>query len=253
MTRKGLADLVRENLKTTSLTDAVLLMYANLELVELARKINKENEDYFGTPAVADLIAGQREYTLPADILENFSGLEIKFKNETGYDYVWINNELDVEREQRPTDEAYIASHFGYNQNNTAIDIYRNSLWIYSGTLTDTVEDGLKLWYFSEPDALPDATNDVIDLSTDPSASGHGLPRTFHELLATGIQIRWKNAQQKPIALSEFEGMYDKKLNEALSRISKRNKGSTFQAKVPLIEAGRPMQSVSNSHNGWNM
>jgi hypothetical protein len=252
MTRLGIANLVRKRTKTdtTTFPDADMLVYANLYLYEIAKLINDANEDYFGSISTTDLVADQREYTLPSDILLNsLKAVECKFSSSGD----WIRlNELDINSVKRPTSETDIVAYYANETDRAFYDLYRNSLFIYSGTIT-SVTGGIKLYSFTEPDALPDMTNNSVDLSADPSSTGHGFPKAFHELLARRISIEFKSNAQQPIPLTSSEQNFFGDLGLALNSIKGRNKDRAVTARVPLINDSH--QTTVNSaqiHDGYN-
>lgn len=201
MTYKQFADYVRLKTRTnsTTLTDANLMLIANIFIDEFAKDIVKVNEDYFGSPETTDLVANQREYPLPADKLNQIKYVEAKLDGTN-----WITlDELDLLQYRGTTDEAAIVSAFANTKGLAKYDLFRESLWLYSGTIT-SVSGGLKLWTFSWPAKITDLTS-TTDMSVDPSTTSHGFPRAFHKLLADRVIIEWKELGDKPIPLTERE------------------------------------------------
>ena len=251
MKRLELANLVRLRTKTntTTFTDADMLFLANMFLYEFAKVINDANEDLFGSISTTDLIADQREYTLPTDILNKIKAVEAKFSSSGD----WLRlAEFDINSDKRPTSETDIVANFANEKDRCFYDIYRNSLFIFSGTITN-VTGGLKLYSFSEPDPFADMTNNTVDISADPAPTGHGLPKSFHELLARRISIEYKSNAQQPIPLSMVEQKFDYDFQIALNAIKGRNLDRAVIAKVPLVhDNGSPTIRGNTSDNGYN-
>lgn len=234
MKRLELANLVRARTKTDTNTfpDATLLLYANTWMYEIAKRINEVNEDYFGMTATRNIVAGQREYNLPSDVLNAIKSVEIKFSA----DGRWMPlAEFDILNFKRPTSELDITQNFKNEEGYACYDIYGNSLFIYSGALGDNVEGGLKLHYFIEPKPLPDVTDNTSDMSADPDSTNFGFPKAFHELLARRICIEYKENAQQPIPLNNLEQKYDLDLEVALNNVKGRNMSRAVIAKVPMI------------------
>jgi hypothetical protein len=186
MTGKKFARYIRGQTKTNSNTfsDTELLEYANIVKDEIAQEIVQINEDIFGMIAYRNIIANQREYSIPEFVLNNLKYLEIDLKGDsntqldpslvTAIDHIHAD-EFDLTQYERSTEEAEIRNMFQFRK--PAYDIYRNALWIYSGEPIINVLNGLKLHYIRFPDDLDIATlaDDLVDLSNDlvhPISSG---------------------------------------------------------------------------------
>ena len=183
----------------------------------LAQRIIQVDEDYFGTPQTATLKANEREYPLPTDLLNKIKYVEAKLDGSN-----WITlSEFDILTYKRTTDEATIVSLFSNEQNRAFYDIFRGSIWIYSGTIIE-VEQGLKLWSFSWPAWITDLSSEV-GLEIDPSTTSHGFPRAFHKILCDLVVIDVKNQGDQPITLTEQEKNIEYNITLALNSISNQN------------------------------
>lgn len=230
MTQKDLADYVRFKTKTDSTTfsDANMLMIANIEKDEIAKRIIKVNEDYFGTPALASLVANQREYAFPLDILSQIKYVEAKLDGTN-----WLHlSELDIVSYGRTTDESTITSYFQNLEGEAFYDIFRGSLWIYSGTIT-SVSNGLKLWYMSWPADFTDLSEDTRDISQAPTTTSHGFPKQFHKLLAKKTIIEWKESQDTPVQLTQSEMNWEQEMQETLDSIKNQNLDRVVTGALP--------------------
>lgn len=214
MTGTQLAALIRRKTKTNSTTysDANLLVDVNLMKDEIAIRIQKVRQKMWNIPTLDDLVADQREYPVPEDILNNIDNLELKF-SATG-DYV--KAEFISRRHYGDTlQESKIINSFDNLE--PRYFIRRQAIYILSGAII-AVTDGLRLVYNSFPADLSSLTG-TSDLSLDPSTTTHGFPREFHELWARRVSIEYKS-REPGMKLSERELNYDIDLDKALDDFS---------------------------------
>jgi len=213
------AKLVRLYTKTnsTTFTDADILVYANIFKDEISGQIGKDvGEDYFGLRFERDLIAGQREYDLPAELMSRIKYVQAKLDG-TNWEKL---NEIDLTTYGRAIDEATIQLEYGDKA--PEFDIWDNGIYILSGDAIIDVTKGLKLWAIIFPADFTDLTS-VEDMSTNPSDTSHGFPRQFHELLARRISIAFKSSKDRPIPLSEKEKMYEVDLDREIQKMKGTN------------------------------
>lgn len=242
MTGTEFAQLVREYTRTnsTTLSNATIVLLANVLLDDFAKEIIKADEDYFGVPSTRDLVASSdsdptaREYTLPEDYLK-IKKVEARLDGTN-----WLQlKEFDITQYERTTNESEILTQFANEAGRAFYDIFRKSLWIYSGTITAN-SDGLKLWYIAYPAHIAEADlSGSQDLSLDPTSTTAGLPRQFHELWARKISIKWKSNREKPIPLTESELNFDKDFKLALSAIRNPNLDRSQEAQVPYNDGSQ--------------
>lgn len=202
------------------------LILLNIYKDDIAKEIAKRNEDYFGMVMASDLAVDQREYPFPDEILNNLKGVEAKLDGST---WSWLQ-EFDINSLKQPLDETNIRNYF--TGKSPMFDIFRMSLWIYSGDAIIAVTGGLKLWVIIYPANFTDLAL-TTDMSVAPSTTSHGFPRQFHELLGRRVSIHYKTSQDRPITLSEKELMYETDLEKALSAISGMNLDRTVVGSVP--------------------
>lgn len=222
--------LTRTN--TATLPDATIVLLANPIKDDFAGKIIKANEDFFGLPQTRNLIASatSREYSMPKGTI-NIKRVEAMFDSVT-----WVKlSEKDLtEMHKGIGSESQITSQFTNDEGNCFFDYYRNSLWLYSGTIT-AVTAGLKLWSIEWPANIAESNlaNSVDDLSDDPSSTTSQIPRQFHKLWATRVSIEYKASREKPIPLSEREQMFDQDFEKAMEAVKSLNQDRVFIAKIP--------------------
>ena len=212
MTPKELATYVRYKTRTnsTTLPDAEILSYLGIRLDAVVEKSLDADEDELVLPTNATLVALQRQYSLPTDILSRLKYVEAKLD---GTNWIYLD-EMELSQYKRATDETTITTYFQNLEGEAHYLRYWNSIFILSGTIID-VTDGMKLWLKTYPTTPTDLTSDT-DMSIDPSATSHGIPRPLHKLLAKGVVIEWKESKDKPIPLTQSEILWDKQVQDAI-------------------------------------
>lgn len=220
MTPTALAAYVRLKTRTnsTTLTDADLIILANVVKDKLVSRALDADEDIFLVPTYLNLVANQREYPLHSDLLSRIKRVEAKLD---GTSFIKLY-EFDLPQHQYPiSTEADITAHFGNTEKAAFFDIMRNSIWIYSGTIT-SVTAGLKIWLNT---IVADITSmvAVTDMSIDPTTTTHGVPRPLHKVLADGMIIEWKESREKPIPLTQREMNHEFEIDKAVASLKKAN------------------------------
>lgn len=213
MTPVEFAYHVRDQTRTDSVTftDALIMRYMKIRQTELAQDILKVDEDILLIPQVTDLVADQRDYPQPQDLLSRIKRVEAMLD---GTNYIPLT-EIDITQIgvaiSSETDITDVFNNLQYskavNSAGARYDLIRKSLYIYSGTIT-AVTSGLKVWVNTWPTQISDLTA-TDDMSQDPSTTTHGIPRSLHEIWARGVIIFFKDSRDKPIPLTERELKYD--------------------------------------------
>lgn len=236
MTGQNFASYIRELTYTNSstLTDATIVLIANVIKDDFATEIIKANEDLFGMPATRDLVASsssdvtRREYTLPEDLLQ-IKEVEAKLD---GTNVIRLR-EVDYNTYKKTRDESAITTYFANEEGKAFYEIFRRSLWILSGAITATT-DGLSLLYIMYPaDISISDLSSSADLSLDPTTVSVGLPRQFHELWARKVSILWKSNREKPIPLNERELKFDQDFESKMRSISNPNLDRSTEGVLP--------------------
>lgn len=215
---------VRNKTRTNSatFTDADLVVYANLAKDEIAKRVTELNDHYFGMVMTSNIVADQRRYTFESDILNNIYYVEANIKiNSSTNDWKKLQF-YDMHSLNIPTDEddlkLYMADYeHGYF-------VFGSELWLLTDCAILAATDGLKLWTYVYPQDIE--TADLVkttDMSIPDSTIEHALPRQFHELLARKVIIMYKEAQDKPIPLTEREQAFEFDLEKTISNMSGRN------------------------------
>jgi len=225
---------------TSTLPDADIVSLMKIRQDELAKAILKADEDILLIPQYTDLVANQREYPLPQDMLSSIKRVEVLF---SGTQYVPLT-EIDVNDIKFSIEtEDEITAHFNCgsvdfnNPNGARFDLSRKSLTIYTGTIDD-VTNGIKILVNTWPEAVVDLTA-TNDMSQDPSTTTHGIPRELHELWARGVIIDWKSSRAKPIPLTEKELKYEVDKETAIKSLKPQNLDrDTYQEIPPASDRG---------------
>lgn len=235
MTGTEFAGYIRNSTRTNSVTfpDADIVLLANVIKDDIAKEIVKNDEDYFGIPAIRNLVASGtditlREYSLPEDCL-GMIRVQAMFN---AVDWVKLE-ELNLAQYKKPVSEIDITNKFSNDPKNCFYDILRQSVWLYSGTIID-VTDGLELFYNAYPANIivSDLSSD-IDLSIPPTSTTFSLPRQMHELWARRVGINWKANREKPVPLTAFEQMFDRDMTRALQSLTNSNQDREILGSIP--------------------
>ena len=236
MTPAEFATYVRYKTRTNSTTfpDAEILSYMAIRQDEIAQDILKVDEDILLIPQYTSLVANQRIYPEPQDILSRMKRIEVKLDGTN-----WIVlTEIDITQINVPiaTEDDITSSFNNYqlsksNPSGAQFDILRKSVHIYSGTIID-VTDGLRLWCNTWPTAIGDLSS-TADMSQDPSTTTHGIPRPSHEPWARGVIIDWKGSREKPIPLTEAELKYDFDKQKVIETLRHGNLDREVIAHIP--------------------
>lgn len=208
---KNLIRIQKTRTTTETFEDSDILLFGNTAIEEIAGRIQQLRPDIWNIPAYFSLIAGNREYGLPEDMLNKIRRVEIKLDPTGKYD---LANGL----KQQPRDlvlenEDDITSLYSGDPH---YFIRRKALYLLSESIVD-VPNGVLLTYNSFPAKLT-SLDGTDDMSIDPSTTEHGFPREFHELAARRVSIMYKNREEVP--LNDEEQRYDVDLEKALENFS---------------------------------
>jgi hypothetical protein len=230
MTPVEFATHVRFMTRTNSTTfpDADIIALMKIRQDELAKEILDVDEDILLIPQYTSLVADQREYSLPNDMLASIKRVEAKLD---GTNYIKLD-ELDiVSLKSSILTESVITDNFTNEEGSAKFDLSRKALIIYSGTIT-SVTDGLRVWCNTWPGAITNLA-DTTDMSNDPSTTTHGIPREMHEIWARGVIIDYKGSREKPIPLTEKELTYKLDKIAAINSLKPENRDREVLGSVP--------------------
>jgi hypothetical protein len=229
------ATLIRYYTKTnsTTFTDSDILILANIFKDDISGLISKEvGEDYFGLRFERDLIAGQREYDFPSELMGRMKYLQAKLDGTN-----WTKlNETDLSSYGKAMDEDTIQ--LTYSERDPEFDIWDQGIYLLTGDAIIDVDNGLKLWAIIFPSDFPNLTS-TEDMSTNPDDYTHGFPRQFHELLARRVSIAYKSSKDRPIPLSEKEKLYEVDLINTIQAMKDTNLDRSTKPTVPFNDGSQ--------------
>ena len=228
MTGTQLAALIRLKTSTNSTTfsNADMLVYVNLMKDDIASQIVERNNGMFLVPSTFNLVADQREYAFPDDMLNRLHKLEIKFAaSDSRFPSTYIKDYNGSET------ESEIVKYFTNSIGEFAHTIRRRAVLVLSGTII-AVTGGGRFWYHVFPADLANMTGST-DLGVDPSTTTFGIPRQFHELLARRVSIEYKSNRPKPLPLNALELNYNNDLKLALDAIAHIDNSGEIVGNLP--------------------
>lgn len=217
---------------TTTLPDADLVLYANIEKDDLAEYIeNEAGEDFFMVPWQRDLVAGQREYTLPNQIMLNLKRFNAKLDGENWNDPL---EELDVNQvRQSLVSEADVQAAFAGRK--PVFDLLDRGFVIYSQDAIIDVTNGIRIDAKIYP---ADITTGTLALSTDlsipTSAITTAMPRATHKVWALRTSIAYKESRPKKIPLSEEEKNIEFYIQRMMNNLRGRNLDRSYVPVAPV-------------------
>ena len=232
---------------TTSFPDADLTLYSNIAKDFLAEEIVQLVEDYFELTLTTDIVADQREYSFPVDMLKNMKMVELKldgtnWKRCKEFDLnsyrqdqssvVKPYNMLDTTQSfaGATTDEATIQDTF--TDESPQFDIDGEAIFIYTKTAPTAVTGGIKLRATIYPKDYADASWVLTDdMSTRLSTTTTAMPRASHEVLARKTIILFKEANQIP--LDPFDLNFESELKRMENKLKSPNLDRTITPRVP--------------------
>lgn len=241
MTSFQFAQFVRAKTHTNTITftDNQMLAFMAIRNDYLASRVLEADEDYFGAPETTDLVNGRREYPLPADMLNRVKAVEFSPDGGT----TWIRMlPFDLSVYNRTTDENAIQNNFSNVQDSAFYDIYRGSLWLYTGVLSDFTPGNncLKIWTYEWPTPPSSLTDNTNDMSIPINPTEAKLPRNLHYSWALLTIIDYKESFDKPISLSQQELSVQTEINRALAQI------------VPIATEDSPVGALPDKNHQWD-
>lgn len=238
MTGTTFAAYVRYLTKTTSatLTDANLIMLANVEQAALAEEIAAEvDEGYFIMEDVRNLEADTRKYTYPADFLKSLKYVAAKLDG-SNWSYL---REIDfgyIEGRNIPLlEEAEIRNEFS-NQDPKYL-FFGTEIMILNGAAITAVTGGLKVAGEVYPENL--TTGDLSGsslLSVPSTTTAVRLPLAAYKVLAKMVSIAYKTSKDKPLPLTEDEKLLPVDKATLWKKLRGRNAVRVIQGSVPYMD-----------------
>lgn len=202
------------------LEDNTIVLLMNMAKETIVSRINYIQEDYFVFPQTTNLIAGQREYAFPEDIMNHVKKVEIDINNSGKYKPI---DEIDVSQ-VGGTDEDSIKKNF---VGKICYDINRKALTIFSGDDIIDVSAGLKIYAPAYPsDYIVSDLTSELDMSSHPSTTSSGIPRPFHQIMLD-MCIDLYKYKSETVPQARVVDM-ERSIKEALKNLRKFNSERTI-------------------------
>lgn len=268
MTAIQLATKLRSYTKQSSisLNDATALVLLNDVMHDIAElMISRDIKgNYFMVPVTDNLIASQREYAFPDDMLDHMFSLEVAFSNKVDnfsqLPYVkcfpddfrrfgLARTEGNIQANYTNGGGALLVDAFGTMNGKVAgpnYEIQRRSIYLLSGdistaTLLDSsgnpgaasITNGIRLRYRAYPSDLTGLTDSTTDLSIDPTTTTFGFPKQFHELWARKAAIDWKAQHPGAVPATQLDQLYPSDLEAKLSGIEVNDLSDEIMGRIP--------------------
>ena len=219
---------LRTRTNSTTFTNADILVFMAARQRQIVKAILKTDEDILLIPQTTDLVANQRDYPFPSDILSRIKRIEAKLDGTN-----WLKlDEIDLNQiDVAISSETDITNTFANLKGEAKYDLLRKSIYIYSGTIIN-VDEGLALWCDTWPSEITDLTS-TTDMSVDPSTITNGIPMELHDLWLMGVVIDWKTSREKPLALTDREQNFDKYLQDDIETLKHGNLDREVIGRLP--------------------
>lgn len=233
MTGATFASLVRKYTGTdsTTLPDADLLLFANVEKDDLAEFITDQvGEDIFELQFTRDLIANQREYSLPTQMMLHMKRCHAKLD---GTNSVLLEEfDKNMIRESILT-ETQIRSVFAGRK--PQFDLLDTGLKIYSEDPIIEVSEGLILDTIIYPENIDaDDLASNGDLSRPSTTTVTRLPRASHRVWAIRTSIAYKESRPKAIPLNQTEKNIEGYTERMIANLRGRNLDRSYVPPEPV-------------------
>lgn len=238
MTGTTFAAYIRYLTKTTTatLTDANLLMLANIEQAALAEEIASEvDEGFFIMEDTRNLEADTRKYTYPQDLLKSLKYVAAKldgsnwsYLREIDFGYIEGRNiplleESKIQNEFSASDPKYL--------------LFGTEIMVLNGAAITAVTGGLKVAGEVYPENLVTADLSGSSLLSVPSTTtAVRLPLAAYKPLAKMVSIAYKTSKDKPLPLTEDEKLLPVDKANLMKKLRGRNAVRVIQGSVPYLD-----------------
>jgi len=221
---------------TETLTDAEILLLANIEQSSLAEDIaSNVDEGFFIMEDTRNLEADTRKYTYIADLLKSLKYVAVQLDG-TNWSYL---REIDfgyMEGRNLPLlEESQIQNEFA--EKDPKYLLFGTELMILNGAPITAVTRGLKIAAEVYPESLEAA--DLVGtslLSTPSTTTTVRLPLAAYKPLAKKVSIAYKTSKDKPLPLTEDERLLPVDMSNLYSKLRGRNAVRVIQGSVPYMD-----------------
>jgi len=231
----------------TSFTNEDLVLLTNIAKDDIAEVIVQLNENFFNVTSTTDLVAAQREYPFPNDLLRSVKTIEaqldgtnwrrLKEFDLNSYTLTqenppkpYNNRNADGAKSQATTDETTITEQF--SDDTPMYEIDDRALVLYTGSTIIDVTGGLKLKCMTYPrNYITADLSSTTDMSVRQVDTSTYMPRPSHLTMAIRTSILFK--QSNNIPLEDLDKFYEVELEKMKAKLKKPNLDSVVQPKVP--------------------
>ena len=207
---------------------------ANLILDDIYGAISWKNLGYLGDYKAVDTTGSVRIYPIPDSLLNKITNIEVNL-GTTSEDWKALTMKHKNDIPDFVFNESWITENYGDSQ--PFAFIFGHNLYILSGGPFPANTPGIRFWYVDFPDKIDsmDGTTDLSIIKTVNLPTGGttaiGLPRQFHRMLATGIVIDYKEANELPLV--GREQLFDQDLKKKLDELSPLSADEEIKASIP--------------------
>jgi hypothetical protein len=206
----------RTNTDTTSYTDDQindsLTEWAHLFTTEILDA--QDCWDFQGEIAYANLVANQREYTFPTDILK-IKRIDLKLDGTNWVAARWVD---ESEISTPISSETDITENFSNEE--PYVSLFDKSLFIFSGTIAD-VAAGIKIWYNEEIIGYDSESADITSFSN--STDRPNIAEAFQRGLVYGAAKDWFDEYGEYNQSKEMDNQIEKIIARMRQFYSKRS------------------------------
>ena len=204
-------------------------LYANLTRwahLFTAEIIDAQDDwDFQGEIATANLVANQREYVFPTDILK-IKRIDLMLDGSNWYRANWMD---ESEIGTSLASESDITEKF--TNDNPYVALYDKSFFIFSGTIT-SVTNGIKIWYSKEIVGVDTSGDDITSFSADTDKPN--IAEAFQRGLVYGAAKDWFDKYE----LTERSREMERQVNTIIEKM-KQLYGQRSERRLKIGTASR--------------
>ena len=215
---------------SSTFTDIVMVDFVNLAKGLMEGDIVNADEGNLEMTAYTNLVANQRVYELPSDLVNRIVKVEIKLDG-TNWKKMY---EIDFNTVKYPiSSESDITSNA--SDNPITYSLYRGSIYLWSASSITTVSQGLRLYYSISPHTWTTSDlSSIVDIAIDPTTTDVGLPGEFHPVLLYMVTRMFKLSRDIPIELTTEEQSVESMFAQALNSYRNANRDRIMTGELPV-------------------
>jgi len=208
---------------------ANITRYAHLLTTEI--KDSMDGWDFQYETATANLIANQREYIFPANLL-TIKKVQLKLDGTNWVDAPFFD---PTETGSPIASETDITKKF--NNDEPYVDVGDRSVFVYSGTII-SVTAGIKIWYVEENVGQDSSSDDIQTFSDDDDTPN--VAEAFQRALVYGPAMDWFIKFE----ISDQAKSMESKLEKVITRM-KKFYGQRTQGQKYIMQSAYGMEDYS--------